>query len=210
MPIRLARSDEAELLGAVLADALGEDPIFRWLIPASPRRDRRLLRFFTAMSSAYLDAGKSAYLAEDDAGAALWAGPGTTWRMQFDLRQLRAVLASFGARWVVRGVRTQGQLASLHPRDPHWYLGFLGVRGSQQNRGLGGALLAEVLRKADDERVSAYVESSNRRNLPFYERHGFEIVEEIRLLGNGPDVWRLWRSAPGSQTAGRSTRLPST
>jgi len=41
MEIRLARPGEAEVLGAVLEDALGEDPIFRWLIPAGPRRDRR-------------------------------------------------------------------------------------------------------------------------------------------------------------------------
>jgi hypothetical protein len=66
MEIRQARPGEAKALGAVLADALGEDPIFRWLIPAGPRPDRRLRMFFTAMSASYLHAGKAVYLVDGD------------------------------------------------------------------------------------------------------------------------------------------------
>jgi len=194
MPIRLARPDEAEVLGATLADALVDDPVFRWLIRASPRRDQRLHSFFTAMSSSYLQAGKPAYLADEDAGAALWSDPGAKWQLQSDLGQVRAILGSFGPSRVVRAVRTQIQLSKLHPSEPHWYLGYLGVRGSRQGQGLGGALLDEVLARADDARSPAYLESSNTRNLTLYRRRGFEIVEEIRLLGDGPSVWRMWRS----------------
>ena len=64
---------------------------------------------------------------------------------------------------------------------------------------MGGALLDEVLTKADDAKVPAYLESSNKRNLTLYQRHGFEIVEEVRLLGKGPSVWSMWRNAT-SQT----------
>ena len=195
MEIRLARPGEAKVLGAVLADALGEDPIFRWLIPAGPRRDRRLLMFFTAMSSSYLHAGKAVHLVDGDAGAALWSDPGTTWRLQFDLGQIRAVFGSFGLRQVVRGVRTQMQLDKLHPAEPHWYLGFLGVRESRRDQGRGSALLEEVLTRADDAQAPAYVESANERNLTFYHRHGFEVVEEFTLLGIGPRIWRMWRNA---------------
>lgn len=203
MAIRPARPGEARVLGAALADALAEDPLFRWLMPASPRRERRLLAFFTAVSSSYLQAGKPAYLGDEGAGAALWSDPGDRWQLQLDLGQIRAVFRSFGLARIVRGVRTQTHLSSLHPGEPHWYLGFLGVRGSRQGQGLGGALLDEVLTRADEAKAPAYVESSNERNLTFYQRHGFEIVEEIRLPGNGPSVWRMWRSAPLSSRRGR-------
>jgi ribosomal protein S18 acetylase RimI-like enzyme len=193
MAIRLARPGEADVLGAALADALADDPVFRWLIPASRRRDERLGSFFTAMSSAYLRAGKPAYLGGDDAGAALWADPAASWQLQVDLGQLRAILGAFGPR-VVRGVRTQMQLSSLHPGDPHWYLGYLGVRRSRQGQGMGAALLEEVLTRADDADVAAYLESSNERNLTLYQRHGFQVVDELRLLRRGPPVWRMWRT----------------
>ena len=198
MAIRLARPGEARMLGAALADALADDPVFRWLIPPSPRRDQRLLSFFTAMSSSYLQAGKPAYLADDDAGAALWSDPGTKWELGLDLGQLRAVFGAFGPSRVVRAVRTQMQLSRLHPGEPHWYLGYLGVRCARQRQGIGGALLDEVLTRADDAKAPAYLESSNERNLTLYQRHGFEVVEEIRLLGAGPSVWRMWRNATSS------------
>jgi GNAT superfamily N-acetyltransferase len=158
MAIRLARPDEAKVLGAALADALVDDPVFRWLIPASPRRDQRLLSFFSAMSSSYLQAGKPAHLASEDAGAALWSDPATNWQLQFDLGQVRAVFGSFGPGRVVRAVRTQMQLSKLRPSEPHWYLGYLGVRGSRQGQGMGRALLDEVLTRADDAEAPAYLE----------------------------------------------------
>jgi ribosomal protein S18 acetylase RimI-like enzyme len=89
------------------------------------------------------------------------------------------------------------QLSNQHPREPHWYLGCLGVRRSRQGQGIGGALLDEVLTSADDAGAPAYLESSNERNLTLYRRHGFEVVEEIRLLRNGPTVWRMWRGPTG-------------
>jgi GNAT superfamily N-acetyltransferase len=158
MAIRLARPDEAKVLGAALADALVDDPVFRWLIPASPRRDQRLLSFFSVMSSSYLQAGKPAHLASEDAGAALWSDPATNWQLQFDLGQVRAVFGSFGPGRVVRAVRTQMQLSKLRPSEPHWYLGYLGVRGSRQGQGIGRALLDEVLTRADDAEAPAYLE----------------------------------------------------
>jgi hypothetical protein len=53
-----------------------------------------------------------------------------------------------------------------------------------------------VLDKVDEAGEAAYLESSNIRNVPLYQRHGFEVVEEIQLLGDGPQMWRMWRE-PG-------------
>jgi GNAT superfamily N-acetyltransferase len=201
MAIRLARPGEADVLGAVLADALADDPVFRWLFPGRRRRDQRLLAFFTTMSASYLQAGKPAYLADEDAGAALWSAPATGGNLPFDGGQLRVLFGSFGAVHVVRAVRTQMHLSKLHPTEPHWYLGFLGVRRSRQGQGIGGALLDEVLAGAGAANAPAYLESSNKRNLSLYERTGFELVEEVRLLGKGPSVWRMWRDGTSRTTS---------
>jgi ribosomal protein S18 acetylase RimI-like enzyme len=69
------------------------------------------------------------------------------------------------------------------------------VRESRRDQGRGSALLEEVLTRADDAHAPAYVESANERNLTFYQRHGFEVVEELELLGKGPRVWRMWRNS---------------
>lgn len=74
------------------------------------------------------------------------------------------------------------------------YLALVGVRPDRAGRGLGTALLEPGLRHADDLNLPAYLESSNERNVPLYERHGFAITNEHRLP-RGPSMRLMWRPA---------------
>jgi GNAT superfamily N-acetyltransferase len=194
--VRPAGRDEAAVLGQVLADAFAEDPVFAWLIPPHVRgRDDRLRTFFTSMSRGYLRQGKPCYLTNDASAAALWAGPGG-WAMPLSQIILEAAPSGLAFRLrLLRALRTQLQIERLHagqsPR--HWYLGYLGTRRDRQGRGLGTQMLREVLAKLDVDGVPAYLESSNELNLPLYERNGFCVVGELKALGQGPTIWRMWR-----------------
>jgi len=182
-------------VAAALADAFRDDPVFAWLISAStPRRDEKLRTFFASMARSYLRRGKNVYVVGDGQAAALWSAPGSwTLPMSEMLRETPSALKAFG-RNTFRAVRTQLQVESKHPKEPlHWYLGYLGTRSDSQGQGIGSAMLREVLDVADANGTPAYLESSNERNLTLYRRHGFEVVEEIRALGSGPTIWRMWR-----------------
>jgi len=182
-------------VGAALADAFRDDPVFAWMIPpATPKRDAKMLTFFTSMARSYLRRDKHVYVVGDGQAAALWSAPGAwTLPMSEMLRETPSAVKAFG-RNTFRAVRTQLQVESKHPKEPaHWYLGYLGTRCDSQGQGLGSAMLREVLEPADAAGVPAYLESSNERNLTLYRRHGFEVVEEIRALGTGPTIWRMWR-----------------
>jgi GNAT superfamily N-acetyltransferase len=194
--VRVACRDEAALLGEVLADAFAEDPVFAWLIPPQSRgRDNCLRTFFTSMSRSYLRRGKPCYLTGDASAAALWAPPGA-WAMPLSQVILEAAPSGLAfRRRLLRALRTQLQIERLHARQlaPHWYLGYLGTRRDQQGHGLGTQMLREVLAGLDTDGVPAYLESSNERNLPLYERNGFRVVGELQALGRGPTIWRMWR-----------------
>jgi hypothetical protein len=49
-----------------------------------------------------------------------------------------------------------------------------------------------MLARVDADRMPAYLESSNQRNLAFYGRHGFEMTSEV-VIPSGPRVWPMWR-----------------
>jgi ribosomal protein S18 acetylase RimI-like enzyme len=92
-------------------------------------------------------------------------------------------------------------MARHHPHERHWYLPVLGTDPAHQGRGVGSALLTPVLARADAEGLPVYLESSKEKNIPFYRRHGFEVVSTIRLE-DGPAIWPMLRTPRGSARGG--------
>jgi GNAT superfamily N-acetyltransferase len=79
-----------------------------------------------------------------------------------------------------------------HPREPHWYLQMLGTDPELQGKGIGSALLAQVLERCDRGGQKVYLEASKEKNIPFYARHGFAVSEEMHMP-RGPTIWAMWR-----------------
>jgi ribosomal protein S18 acetylase RimI-like enzyme len=179
-------------VGESLAYAFDDDPVMAYLLPNPDSRFQRLMRFYrTALSVQHLAHG-CCFTNDDCAGAALWDPPGH-WRVTFGqiLRGTPGFLAALGSRVVV-GLRALAAVERVHPGVPHYYLAILGTRPESQGKGLGSALLRPILRRCDEQRVGAYLESSKERNIHFYRRHGFEVTGEVRLPA-GPVVWPMWR-----------------
>jgi GNAT superfamily N-acetyltransferase len=63
-----------------------------------------------------------------------------------------------------------------------------------QGRGVGSALLRHALAACDRGGMPAYLESSNPKNVPLYQRHGFEVIGAIQA-GNAPTIDPLLRRA---------------
>jgi ribosomal protein S18 acetylase RimI-like enzyme len=88
------------------------------------------------------------------------------------------------------------RMAAYHPEEPHWYLAMIGVDPAQQGRGYGSAILKESLRRCDEEGVIAYLESSNPKNVPLYERFGFEVLDFVQP-GDFPGIYPMIRHPRG-------------
>jgi ribosomal protein S18 acetylase RimI-like enzyme len=84
------------------------------------------------------------------------------------------------------------QMGRYHPSEPHWYLPLVGVDPSQQGKGFGSALLQYALIQCDRESKLAYLESSNSKNIPLYQRHGFELLGTIQT-GTSSSIFPMLR-----------------
>jgi hypothetical protein len=76
---------------------------------------------------------------------------------------------------------------------PHWYLEGLGVSPKAQGQGIGGLILQPVLQHADRQGEICYLFTSTDRAVKFYQRHGFMVREELRVLDDAPPLWMMMR-----------------
>jgi GNAT superfamily N-acetyltransferase len=84
------------------------------------------------------------------------------------------------------------QMGRYHLSGPHWHLRSIGVDPSRQNCGLGSLLMEHAHNIFDRNETPAYLESSNPKNIPFYQRHGYELLATISL-GNCPPISPMLR-----------------
>ena len=164
-----------------------DDPIGEFAHPRAATREWRQRFFFRGRLDA-LVGEELCFTDEARTGAALWAPPD---RWQISARE-SARLLRIVSRRTPKMLVGFNRIEKRHPHEPHYYLAVLGVDPPAQGRGLGSTLLQPMLDRCDTEGVGAYLESSKERNVPFYERHGFRVREEVRFP-RGPAVWLMWR-----------------
>ena len=174
----------------ILALAFSTDPAVRYMFPGAATYLANFNRLATGMAGSALAAG-TAWVADDGGAAALWLAPGAE-------ADKDAIIALVGEAVAPERQAVLGELGDLmdefHPAEPHWYLSMIGVDPSRQGQGLGSALLKAGLARCDADGLPAYLESSSPKNVPLYERHGFEIIGLIKP-GDHPGLIPMFRAA---------------
>ena len=184
---------DPQVAGAVLGRAFLEDPVFGWLVQGSDR-ERRLVRTFTAFAGTASRApGSRVLVTPERTAAALWLPPGG-WRAGVPEFLRTAVPLTAALRTgAVRGLRLQAVVERSHLQEPHWYLEALGAVPEARGTGVGRRVVQPVLDVCDDARLPAYLESSNPRNLSFYERLGFVRGEPLPVPPGCPPLMPMTR-----------------
>ena len=175
-------ADEAAVI-AVVTLAFSTDPVARWIYPDPHQYLTHFPPFVQAFGGRAFAHG-SAYYVDGYAGAALWLPPG----VQPDEDTLVSFIQNTVGEWERGDVSAVfEQMGSYHPHEPHWYLPLIGVDPAQQGKGYGSELLKHALSRCDGDQKLAYLESTNPRNIPLYERHGFELLGTIQA-GTSPPI----------------------
>lgn len=180
----------AELATAVITVAFSTDPIARWVYPQADDYLRDFPAFIRVFAGRSFENG-TAYLAPSASGAALWLPPGVG---PDDDRMIDLIWSTTTEEIQKDLFPFLEQMGMFHPEEPHWYLPMIGVETHMQGRGIGASLMQHALAVCDEEGLPAYLESSNPRNVPMYERFGFEVIGTIQA-GSSPPMYPMYRNA---------------
>jgi GNAT superfamily N-acetyltransferase len=181
--VRHAVAADLGKLEATLVDAFAEDPITCWMYPDPATRPAKSAAFMGVMLQIGFPHGHVYTVGPHNDAVAIWAPPDVEMFDDVAVGQLWPVLEETLGDRVEEVVSGLMQITAAHPQDrgPHFYLGELGTAKAARGKGLGSVLIREVLDRCDRQGLGAYLESSNIRNVPFYERHGFEVLCEVEV-----------------------------
>lgn len=192
--IRPAQPDEVAEAASVTTRAFRDSPMAVACWGASPAQRERGLqtvfgRFLPTMSQPpwlALHGGRIAgVLGMAPAGTCLQTPLGPTVRV-LTAMLIRSPLAAKRFRdWMLVYERHD-------PVETHVHLGPVAVEPALQHGGIGSALLEHFCTSMDDEGVATYLETDAAANLGLYERFGFQVIGQERILG--VDNWFMWRA----------------
>ena len=72
------------------------------------------------------------------------------------------------------------QIKSRYPPNSLYYLEIAAVRPDTQGMGVGGSIMRWVVNQLGDS--PCFLECTNEKNIGFYEKYGFKLVDEKRLV----------------------------
>ena len=185
----------------MLTRAFLDYPLMAYANPQPARRRRGVATLYGAIVRDTLRHGE-VHVTSGLEGACCWLPPGVG--LPTLAREVRSGMAglpfAFGWSGFQRLVPFDHLHRTLHDRHaigPHWFLATIGVDPAHQGRGIGSALLAPALARADEQRKCCYLETHLAANVRLYERHGFRVMEHIDNPATVP-LWAMLRPPAGA------------
>lgn len=92
-------------------------------------------------------------------------------------------LAALGPASAARVLKWTGSWADADPAEPHIHLGPLAVDTTLQGQGIGSLIMDEHCRRLDAADEVGYLETDKPGNVGFYQRFGYTVTAEARVIG---------------------------
>ena len=160
----------------ILSECFETNKSVNWIVKQDEKRKERIRYLMEYSFEACVEIGQ-VYLTDNVSGVIIYSNSDDK------LPILKEAFLTVQYVWKVTGVdgigralRREQYVNQFHPTDQEFlYIWFIGLKKTEQGKGLGSAMLHEVIDKSNKEQIPIYVETSNERSLNFYSKHGFEV-----------------------------------
>lgn len=178
--IRAGYSDRNEVVD-ILANSFYNNKSVNYIIPQDKDRKQRIRRLMEYSFDVCYLFGK-VFLSDDKKGCALVVLPDkkiTTFRsIRLDIKLIFTCTGLANAK---KAMDREAKIKKLQLREPMYYLWFIGVQPEYQCSGTGTVLLNEIIKESESDKRTICLETSTLKNLPWYQKFGFTIYNELNL-----------------------------
>jgi ribosomal protein S18 acetylase RimI-like enzyme len=183
--VRDLRPDEVPAAVGVLARGMRDNPLHVAAYGEDPERRLRCHARLMAGLFRHLRAQQPIAAVEDGTlvGVTGVAPPGTCQPTAIQRLRLLPTMLGLGPRTAARVASWTSAWAAHDPDEPHVHLCPLAVDAHLQGRRIGSRIMEEHCRRLDGAGDLGYLETDKAENVRFYERFGFEVTAEGKVIG---------------------------
>lgn len=165
----------------ILTLSFNDNKSVNYIIMQDEKRERRLQNLMQYAFDVCFMFG-NVFITEDRKGCALVIFPD---KKKTNLKSvwldLKLILSSTGLRNIKKALKRESEIKKLQPKEPVYYLWFIGVLPDEQNKGIGSTLLSGLIEDAHSQNRTVCLETSTPKNIPWYKKFGFEIYNELDI-----------------------------
>lgn len=193
-----ATSEDKQRVLEILTEAFWNDPHIIWFTGNGPKKKKRIETMMSHSFESALLRG-DVYLKRDKEAVAIWRN---SKNKGFTIRQLLEnikFLIHFGLKKVKAIEALEKKLKSGYPKnEPCNYLFILGTSNEGRGKGLSSLLINYILAESDAKEIPTYLETSNIKNIPIYNKKGFFNYGTLEVDGVDPITVNLMVRTPSN------------
>jgi len=176
-----ARYEDKKMVVGILTDAFDDNQSVNYVVRQDGKRKERIRRLMEYSFDVCYAFGK-VLLSNDKKACALVVFPDQKKvTLRSALWDLKLVFSCTGLANARKVMRRETMIKKLQPKEPMYYLWFIGVSAKEQHNGIGTLLLKEIIEESEKEKKVICLETSTLNNLPWYQRHEFVVYNKLNL-----------------------------
>lgn len=176
-----ANYGDKEKIVDILSEAFDDNKSVNYLVIQDRKRKHRIRRLIEYSFDVCHAFGK-VFLSDENNACALILLPD---KKKTTLRSIwwdiKLILTSTGIGNVRKAIHRETKIKAVQPKQPLYYLWFIGVKNIEQGRGIGSKLLKELIYDNGFEKRVICLETSTTKNIPWYEKFGFIVYDKLDL-----------------------------
>lgn len=174
-----AEHKDKDLVVNILASSFDDNRSVNYIIKQDKKRAQRIKRLMEYSFDVCMTFG-DVFLSADKKACALILMPNKKkTNLKSMLLDIKLITSCIGISNIKKVVKRESKINKLHPKELMYYVWFIGVDPKEQNKGIGSKLLADIINEASKKNRSVYLETSTLKNIPWYQKFGFEIYNEV-------------------------------